>query len=198
MFKILTFLGVMVTSSFFAAETKEQLEQQLAQLHEQTSAAGKFAQLAKFVIDNESKASESNDSLKAQFEEMRQNQGESSLIGLRGIATKADAEVARAYYLGVRNNLCATGIMLTFEIIALQASSNEIDSSVRESLNNVFAETFDSVKEMLISSNLPIPPVQKCSVATIDAANSARAYYAGIKDNLLGRTEAMARGESFG
>ncbi len=196
MFKVLAFLGIMVTSSFFAAENKEQLEQQLAQIHERTSAAGKFAQLAKFVIENESKASESNDSLTQQFEEMRQNQGESSLIVLRGIATKEEAEAARVYYLGVRNNLFVAEVVLTLEILALQASA--ADEEKRHEMNTHFAQTFDGMKEMLIGSHLPIPTVEKLSVATKDAAISARTYYAGVKDNLLGRTEAMAKGESFG
>ena len=198
MLKVLVILGILVTGSFFAAETKEQLEQQLAQIHERTSAAGKFAQLAQYVIDNESKATESNDSLTQQFEEMRQNQGESSLIVLRDIATKEKAQAARAYYLGVRNNLFAAEIVLAFEIMASQASSNEISSSDRESLNNGFTQTFDGMKEMLTGSHLPIPSVERLSVATIDAAILARTYYAGIKNNLLGRIEAMAKGQSFG
>jgi len=198
MLKVLAILGIFVTGNFFAAETKEQLERQLAQIHEGTSAAGKFAQLAKYVIDNESKASESNDSLTQQFEEIRQNQGESSLIVLRAIATKEEAQAARAYYLGVRNNLLAAEIVLAFEIMASQASSDEISSSVRESLDNGFAQTFDGMKEMLTGSHLPIPSVERLSVATIDAAILARTYYAGVKNNLLGRTEAMAKGQSFG
>jgi hypothetical protein len=195
---MLAILGIFVTGSFFAAETKEHLEQQLAQIHERTSAAGKFVQLAQYVINNESKASESNDSLTQQFEEMRKNQGESSLIVFRAIATKEEAQASRAYYLGVRNNLFAAEVVLTFEIMASQASSNEISSSVRESLDNGFAQTFDGMKEMITGSHLPILSAERLSVATIDAAISACTYYAGVKNNLLGRTEAMAKEESFG
>lgn len=197
MLKVLVILGILVTGSFFAAETKEQLEQQLEQIHERTLAAGKFAQLAQYVTDNEGEASESNDLLTQQFEEMRQNQGESSLIVLRAIATKEEAQTARAYYLGVRNNLLVAEIVLALEIMASQASSDEISNSVRESLDRGFAQTFDRMKEILTGSHLPIPSVDRLSVATIDAAILARTYYAGVKNNLLGRTEAMAKEESF-
>jgi len=197
MLKVLVILGILVTGSFFAAETKEQLEQQLEQIHERTSAAGKFAQLAKCVVDNESKASELSNSLTAQFDEMQQNQGENSLITLRGIATKEEAQAARAYYLGVRNNLLVAEIVLALEIMASQASSDEISNSVRESLDRGFTQTFDGMKEMLTGSHLPIPSVGRLNVATIDAAILARTYYAGVKNNLLGITEAMAKGESF-
>ena len=112
MLKALVFLAIMVAGSFFAAEEKVLIEQQLLQIHERTFAAGKFAQLAKCVVDNERKASELNDLLTQQFEEMRQNQGESSLIVLRAIATKEEAQAARAYYLGVRNNLLVAEIVL--------------------------------------------------------------------------------------
>ena len=148
MLKVLVILGILVTGSFFAAETKEQLEQQLEQIHERTLAAGKFAQLAQYVTDNEGEASESNDLLTQQFEEMRQNQGESSLIVLRAIATKEEAQTARAYYLGVRNNLLVAEIVLALEIMASQASSDEISNSVRESLDRGFTQTFDGMKEM--------------------------------------------------
>ena len=197
MLKVLVILGILVTGSFFAAETKEQLEQQLEQIHERTLAAGKFAQLAQYVTDNEGEASELNDILTQQFEEMRQNQGESSLIVLRAIATKEEAQTARAYYLGVRNNLLVAEIVLALEIMASQASSDEISNSVRESLDRGFAQTFDRMKEILTGSHLPIPSVDRLSVATIDAAILARTYYAGVKNNLLGRTEAMAKEESF-
>lgn len=197
MLKTLVFLAIMVAGSFFAAEEKALLEQQLVQIHERTSAAGKFAQLAKCVVDNESKASELSNSLTAQFDEMQQNQGENSLITLRGIATKEEAQTARAYYLGVRNNLLVAEIVLALEIMASQASSDEISNSVRESLDRGFAQTFDGMKEMLTGSHLPIPSVERLSVATIDAAILARTYYAGVKNNLLGRTEAMAKEESF-
>lgn len=197
MLKVLVILGILVTGSFFAAETKEQLEQQLEQIHERTLAAGKFAQLAQYVTDNEGEASELNDLLTQQFEEMRQNQGESSLIVLRAIATKEEAQTARAYYLGVRNNLLVAEIVLALEIMASQASSDEISNSVRESLDRGFAQTFDRMKEILTGSHLPIPSVDRLSVATIDAAILARTYYAGVKNNLLGRTEAMAKEESF-
>lgn len=198
MLKALIVIGFIISGNFFAAETKEQLERQLVQIHERTSAAGKFAQLAQYVINNESKASDLNDSLTQQFEEMRQNQGESSLIVFRAIATKEEAVAARFYYLGVRNNLFVTEVVLAFQIMASQASSNEISSSVRESLDNGFAQTFDGMKEMLTGSHLLIPPVEKLNIATKDAAISARTYYAGVKDNLLARTEAMAKGEFFG
>lgn len=195
---MLAFLGFMMAGSFFAAETAEQLNQQLAQLHERTSAAGKFAQLAKYVIDNEGKALESNYSLTQQFEGMRQNQGESSLIVLRAIATKEEAAAARSYYLGVRNNLLAAEIVVAFEIMALQASSDAVDNSTRVLLSGNLAATFDGVEEMLKESTLKIPDVQKLNIATKDAAISARTYYAGVKDNLLSRTKAMANGEFFG
>jgi len=198
MFRVLAFLGFLVAGNFLAAETAEQLNQQLAQIHGRTSAAGKFAQLAKYVIDNESKALESNDSLTQQFEEMRQNQGESSLIVFRAIATKEEAATARAYYLGVRDNLLAAQIVVAFEIMALQASSDEVDNSTRASLSGNLAATFDSVKEMLKESTLKIPDVQKLSIDSQANAIAARTYYAGVKDNLIARAEAMGRGESFG
>jgi len=198
MLRMLAFLGFMISGSFFAAETTKQLEQQLAQLHEQTSAAGKFAQLAGYVMKNASEASKANEILETEFSKMREAQGESSLIVQRSIATHEEATAARSYYLGVRDNLLAAEIVVTFEIMALQASSDAVDNPVRASLSGNLATTFDGMKEMLKESTLKIPDVQKLSINSQENAMSARTYYAGVKKNLLGRTEAMGKGESFG
>lgn len=195
MFKIFAIIMLTVTT-IFAVEEVGQLEQQREQLHEKTSAAGKFAQLAKYVVDNESQALESNNSLKQQFKEMQEKQGESSLIALRSVATKEDAVAARSYYLGVRGNLFAAEIVTALEIIALQASA--IDQSERDKMNLHFSKTFDFVKKTLTDSNLGIPDIEKKDVSTAENAIAARTYYKGVKEDLLGRTEAMAEGKSFG
>ncbi|MCE2715714.1 MAG: hypothetical protein ACK4V2_01270 [Pseudomonadota bacterium] len=120
---------------------------------------------------------------------MQEKQGKSSLIVLRSVATKEDAVTARSYYLGVRDNLFAAEIVLAFEIMALQSSV--MDQSQREGMNTHFSQTYDGMKEML-------PAIEKRDISTEENALAARIYYKGVKENLLGRTDAMAKGESFG
>lgn len=193
MLKIFTFLAIGI-ATIFATEEIQQLEQQLAQLHERTSAAGRFAQLAKFVIDNPGKATESNQTLQQQFAAL--NQSEQMHITLYNVATSDDATTARAYYLGVRNTLFAAEIVSAFEIMALQASM--MDDEQQIAMNEHFSQTFDGMKELLIGSNLGISTIEKQNVSSKEKALAAYSYYRGVKDNLLGRVEAMAKGELFG
>jgi hypothetical protein len=43
-----------------------------------------------------------------------------------------------------------------------------------------------------------LPAIEKRDISTEENALAARIYYKGVKENLLGRTDAMAKGESFG
>jgi hypothetical protein len=70
MFKIFVVIMLAVTT-IFAVEEVAQLEQQREQLHEKTSAVGKFAQLAKYVMDNKSQENSNLERCKKSKEKVR-------------------------------------------------------------------------------------------------------------------------------
>ncbi len=124
---------------------------------------------------------------------MEQKLGESSLIALRSIATKDDAATARAYYLGVKENLFAATIVLAFEMLALQASSDVLSSGERALLNDNFKQSFESMSTIL-GAGLA---VELRSISTIADANAALEYYLNIRKNLLERCVAMTNNASI-
>lgn len=182
-------------ATVFATEEVAQLEQQLAQLHEKTSAAGKFAQLAGHVMKNKDQAEATDAILEQQFSALG-DQGAGPLIAKRNIKSHEEAVTSRSYYLGVRDNLFAAEVVLALEIMALQSSA--MNQSQRAEMNTNFSKTYDGMKEMLKDSNLGIPAIEKKDISTEENALAARIYYKEVKDNLLGRTKAMAKGENFG
>jgi hypothetical protein len=202
MFKLLVFMGFIFIKGILAADTSPQ---QLAYQSEESSPeqelnkrllhAQEFALFAIAALNNELQAAALNEQFKQKFEEKTLEIGSSPLVALRSIATKEEAKGARSYYLGVRDNLSAITILLAFEAMALKASGAENDEA-REALNNLLSQNFDVMKEIL-KDGPGIPDFELRSIGTKDNAIAARAYYAGIKDNLLGRTEAMGKGESF-
>ena len=145
MLKALIVIGFIFSGNFFASEIgDENLNQLREQIHQRALSAVKFGQYAKFVLENDTPASEIDKLLIQEFEAMNQSQGESPLITLRSIATKDDAAAARAYYLGLKENLFAVTIVLAFEMLALQASSDAMNSEERSSLNDTFKQSFEN------------------------------------------------------
>jgi hypothetical protein len=128
-----------------------------------------------------------------EFEIMKQNLGESPLIVLRSIATREEAATARAYYLGVKENLFAVTIVLAFEMLALQASSDVRSSTERSLLNDNFKQSFENMRAILGAG----VAVECQPISTIDEAIAARDYYLKVRENLLERCLVMAGNASI-
>ena len=194
MLKTLALIGIMFFGNIFAAETSiggmsaDDLSTLREHVYEVTRVAGKSACLAKFVIDG-GNTEEGNDKLKKEFHAIETlMSAKHPLIVQRSIATKEEATAARAYYLGVKENLFAVTITMAFEIMAVQANFSEIDVATRTSLNNNLVQTFENVQGALGEG----PAIELRSIATKGEAVVACAYYRGVGDNLLVRTLAMA------
>ena len=191
MLKALIVIGFIFSGNLFASEIGgEDLNQLREQIHQRALNALKFGQYAKFVLENDAPASEIDKLLTQEFEAMNQNQGESPLITLRSIATKDDAAAARAYYLGVKENLFAVTIVLAFEMLALQASSDAMNSEERSSLNDTFKQSVENMRAILGAG----VAVECQPISTIDEAIAARNYYLKVRENLFARTVAMTEG----
>ena len=191
MLKALIVIGFIFSGNFFASEIgDENLNQLREQIHQRALSAVKFGQYAKFVLENDTLASEIDKLLIQEFEAMNQSQGESPLITLRSIATKDDAAAARAYYLGLKENLFAVTIVLAFEMLALQASSDAMNSEERSSLNDTFKQSFENMRAILGAGIA----VECRPISTIDEAIAARNYYLKVRENLFARTVAMTEG----
>lgn len=193
MLKVLICLAVLATG-ICATEEIQRLEQQLAEMHKKTSVAGKFAQLAGHVMKNRDQAEEMDAILEQQFSALG-DQGIGPVISKLNIKNHEEAVAARSYYLGARDNIFAAGVVLALEIMALQAS--KMDQNQRNTMNMHLAQTFDGMKEVLAESNLAMPAIEKKDISTAEGAIAARAYYKSVKENLIGRVDAMAKGESF-
>ncbi len=194
MLKTLILIGVIISGNFFASEIgDENLNQLREQIHQRALSAVKFGQYAKFVLENDTPASEVDKLLMQEFEIMKKNLGESPLIILRSIATREEAATARAYYLGVKENLFAVTIVLAFEMLALQASSDVRSSTERSLLNDNFKQSFENMKAILGAG----VAVECQPISTIDEAIAARDYYLKVRENLLERCLVMAGNASI-
>ncbi len=197
MLKILAIAGTIFFTNIFAAETSiagmnaDDLITLRGQIYQVTMVAGKAAILAKCVMNGGS-VEECSGNLTKEFKVIETLMSAAHpLIVQRSIATKKEAEIAHAYYLGVKENLFAVTIAMAFEAMAEQANYAGIDDEKREPLNDRLAKVFRVVQGELGAG----PAIELRSITTKEEATAACIYYRGVRDNLLARIQAMAKDE---